>query len=136
MACIALKKDEQPVPSKVLARAAGIPSHYLSKIMRKMVESGLVISQKGHGGGFRLAKSPGEVSFEKILETVDSGLEPDSCVFGWDECDNDRPCPLHHTWSQLKTSYQVWAENTTLLDVIENPDSAETLINPQRSHDR
>ncbi|MDX1618655.1 MAG: Rrf2 family transcriptional regulator [Balneolaceae bacterium] len=130
MSCIVLKKDQRPVSSKVLARAAGIPGHYLSKIMRKMVEGGLVVSQKGHGGGFRLARPPEEISFEMILETVDYKIEPDSCVFGWDECDNNQPCPLHHTWSQLKESYQWWAKNMTLQDVAERPEEIQKLLNP------
>ncbi len=130
MACIVLKKDNRPVSSKVLARATGIPSHYLSKIMRKMVEAGLVASQKGHGGGFKLAKAPEKITFKMILETVDYRIEPDSCVFGWDECNNEEPCPLHNTWSHLKNSFQWWSENMTLQDVANNPNDAESLLKP------
>lgn len=125
MACIALKKDGRPVSSRVLARATDIPNHYLSKIMRKLVEEGLVESQKGHGGGFRLARDPKEISFKNILETVDYKIEPDSCVFGWDTCNNEHPCPLHHTWSQLKDSFQQWSENITLEDVAQRPEELE-----------
>ncbi|WP_138430991.1 RrF2 family transcriptional regulator [Fodinibius saliphilus] len=133
MACIALKKDGRPVSSNVLARATGIPGHYLSKILRKMVEADLVTSQKGHGGGFRLAKEPSEIKFKSILATVDYKIEPNSCVFGWDECDSEDPCPLHNTWSQLKDSFQWWAENTTLQDVIDRPGEAETLLDPMNT---
>lgn len=130
MACIAMKKNDNPVSSSVLARATGIPSHYLSKIMRKMVEKGLVDSRKGHGGGFRLAREPGQISFKKILETVDYKMEADSCVFGWEECDNEEPCPLHHTWSHLKNSFQWWSENMTLQDVIDNPGETSLQFQP------
>lgn len=130
MACIALKKDQRPVSSKVLARATGIPSHYLSKIMRKMVEADLIISQKGHGGGFKLAQEPKEITFKKILETVDYKIEPDNCVFGWEKCNSEDPCPLHNTWSQLKHSFQWWSEHMTLQEVIEKPGEAESLLVP------
>ena len=52
MAIVALQPRDQPIPAKVLSKAAGIPQHYLSKIMKKLVEAGLIKSQKGHGGGF------------------------------------------------------------------------------------
>lgn len=130
MACITLKKDGKPVSSKVLARATGIPNHYLSKIMRKMVEADLVISQKGHGGGFKLARKPEEISFKEILATVDYNIEPDSCVFGWGQCNSLDPCPLHETWSQLKDSFQWWAENMSLQEVIDQPEDAESLLIP------
>ena len=56
MAIVALQPQDQPIPVKALSEAAGIPRHYLSKIMKKLVEAGLIKSQKGHGGGFSLAK--------------------------------------------------------------------------------
>lgn len=130
MACIVLKKDNSPVSSNTLAKATNIPSHYLSKIMRKMVEADLVISQKGHGGGFKLAKPPEEVTFKEILATVDYKIESDNCVFGWDECDSDDPCPLHNSWSKLKNSFLWWAENMTLQDIVDRPGETEDLLNP------
>lgn len=130
MACIALKEDGRPVSSKVLARATGIPNHYLSKIMRKMVEADLAISQKGHGGGFKLAKEPEKITFKEILATVDYKIEPDTCVFGWDKCNSEDPCPLHSTWSQLKDSFQWWAENISLQEVIDRPGEAESILSP------
>lgn len=130
MACIALKDDEKPVPSKVLAKSTDIPSHYLSKIMRKMVEAGLVSSKKGHGGGFKLAKAPEKITFEQILEAADYKIEPESCVFGWGKCDSDKPCPLHNSWSQLKDSFQWWSENKTLQDVIDHPGDPDPLLEP------
>ncbi len=130
MACVALKEDQKPVSSKVLSRATNIPNHYLSKIMRKMVSAGLVTSQKGHGGGFKLAKEPDQISFKEVLEIVDYKIEPDECVFGWDKCNPDDPCPLHHTWSQLKDSFQWWAENMTLQEVIERSDEVPSLLIP------
>lgn len=121
MACLALKKDGQPVSSYVLARASGVPNHYLSKILRKMVKADLVISQKGHSGGFTLSKDPKEITFKKILEAVDYKIDPHDCVFGWEECNSENHCPLHNAWSQLNHSVQWWAENMSLEKVIEEP---------------
>ncbi|MTI89065.1 MAG: Rrf2 family transcriptional regulator [Balneolaceae bacterium] len=133
MACITLKEDNRPISSKVLANKTSIPSHYLSKIMRMMVETGLVTSQKGHGGGFKLAKKPEDISFKDILETVDNMIRPDDCVFGWDECNSEKPCPLHNTWSQLKGAFQIWAESTTLQDIANRPEETEQIIKPGTS---
>lgn len=121
MACIALRKDGRPVSSEVLARAAGIPKHYLSKIMHKLVEADLVVSQKGHGGGFRLAQKPEKITFQKILHAIDYKIYPDDCVFGWEDCNIDKHCPLHDCWIQLNQSFLWWAENMTLKKVIEEP---------------
>ncbi|MBW2295571.1 MAG: Rrf2 family transcriptional regulator, partial [Deltaproteobacteria bacterium] len=55
MAWLATAPTREPVRAKDLSVATGIPSHYLSKVMRRLVLAGLLISQKGQGGGFLLA---------------------------------------------------------------------------------
>ena len=54
-----------------LAGPARVPGDYLSKILRKLVEARLLVSVKGHHGGFRLARPAGEITLEEVLEAVD-----------------------------------------------------------------
>jgi len=117
MASLALQRQGEPMPAKVLSKATGIPQHYLSKIMKKLVEAGLVTSQKGHGGGFSLATPKKTIHYVDIL--VASGYEPqpNRCVFGWGECDSKSPCPLHDSWVDLNEAFKKWAMNKTLSDV-------------------
>ncbi len=100
-----------------LAEAARIPRHYVSKLMRRLVVAKLVHSQRGHGGGFTLSRDPDNIRFIEILEAVGFPGDTSSCVFGWDTCDPDHPCPLHPSWSQLKIAFMGWAEDTTLGEV-------------------
>ena len=114
MAWLATTSTGEPVRAKDLSIATGIPSHYLSKVMRRLVLAGLLISQKGQGGGFLLAKAPDEIPFIDILNAVDAIPTEGRCAFGWGECDEVRPCPLHASWSQLNEQFKAWAQNTTL----------------------
>ena len=117
MANLALEPHDQPMTAKALSKTTGIPQHYLSKIMKHMVEAGLVRSQKGHGGGFVLRKPKREIHYLDIL--VASGYEPhpNRCVFGWGECDSELPCPLHDSWVDLNDAFKEWAVKKTLSDV-------------------
>jgi len=117
MAYLALQQPDQPIPVNELAKMTGIPRHYLSKVMKKLVESGMVRSQKGHGGGFALAKAKQEIHYHDIL--VASGYEahPNRCVFGWGECNPDVPCPLHDSWVDLNNAFKDWAMKKTSIDV-------------------
>jgi Rrf2 family iron-sulfur cluster assembly transcriptional regulator len=82
--------------------------------MRRLVLGGLLASQKGQGGGFRLARPPGEIRFVDILSAVDAYPEPGRCAFGWGACDELTPCPLHESWSQLNDALCNWASTSTL----------------------
>jgi Rrf2 family protein len=117
MASLATAPAGEPVRAKDLSTATGIPTHYLSKVMRRLVLAGLLVSQKGLGGGFVLAKAPKEIAFIDILTAVDAFPAGGRCAFGWGECDENVPCPLHGSWSQLHEHLQTWAESTTLADI-------------------
>ncbi len=123
MAWLALQGEGAAVPGKELSTATGIPSHYLSKILRRMVVSGLLNSRKGHGGGFSLARPPAQITFCDILDAVDAAPTSGRCAFGWGRCDDANPCPLHHSWSRISSEFHHWAVTGTLADVVNLPDA-------------
>ena len=117
MVYLALNPNEG-VRSSDLASAINVPSHYLSKVLRKLVEAGLLASQKGHGGGFTLARDPDGIPFSDILAAVGEEPSGERCAFGWGRCDARNPCPLHPAWSKLNAAMLAWAQSTTLADVV------------------
>jgi Rrf2 family transcriptional regulator, iron-sulfur cluster assembly transcription factor len=117
MAGLIVADQNGPMKSKDLAQTTEIPSHYLSKIMRKMVEAGFVESKKGHGGGFILNKPLEQIRIIDVLTAAGFDMDEQPCVFGWDQCSDYDPCPLHPVWKRLKESFNEWAFNTTMEDV-------------------
>jgi Rrf2 family protein len=101
-----------------LGRATGIPAPYLSKILRRLVLAELLVSQKGQGGGFSLARPAAEIPFIDILKAVDVFPTDGRCAFGWGDCDQLSPCPLHGAWSRLSTQIRDWANDTNLAEVV------------------
>jgi Rrf2 family protein len=117
MAGLATLPQGQPVRATDLSAATDVPSHYLSKVLRRLVLAGLLTSQKGQGGGFSLARPAAEISFMDVLMAVDAYPEDGRCGFGWDVCDEAHPCPLHGAWSTLNDQIRTWATGTTLATV-------------------
>jgi Rrf2 family protein len=101
-----------------LGKGTGIPAPYLSKILRRLVLADLLDSQKGQGGGFSLARPAAEIPFIDILNAVDALPTEDRCAFGWGNCDQNSPCPLHGPWSRLSHQIQAWANDTNLAEVV------------------
>ncbi|GEM_PF-657937 len=123
MAALALLEDGKRLRSLELAGRTGIPTHYLSKVMRKLVVAGLVDGLKGHGGGFRLNRPAAEIRFRDILLATEFDPEEKVCAFGWPACDELRPCPLHSSWSRFKSCLIDWADQTTLDEVANSGES-------------
>jgi Rrf2 family iron-sulfur cluster assembly transcriptional regulator len=117
MAWLATAAGRDPVRAVDLSRATGIPAHYLSKVLRRLVLAELLESQKGQGGGFSLARAPSEIALSEVLAAVDAFPAQGRCAFGWGKCDASDPCPLHDSWSHLNDRIRDWAAGTTLEEI-------------------
>jgi Rrf2 family protein len=116
MALLANLEPGASLRSRELAEVSGIPEHYVSKVLRRLVVAKLISSQKGHGGGFRLARAASTISFHEILAAVDVILESGKCVFDFRNCNAKQPCPLHDRWTELQALLVGWADNASLAD--------------------
>lgn len=120
MAHLAVAADrDTPLPSSELARVSGIPPHYVSKVLRRLVVAGLCDARRGHHGGFRLAMPAERITFADVIRAAEPDQVVAACAFGFGDCDLNRPCPLHEAWAALKAELAEWAESTTLADVAE-----------------
>lgn len=111
---IAAYSPRAPVRARDLSRETGIPAQYLSKILRRLVVGGILVSQRGQGGGFVLARPAAKIRFLDVLAAVEASPEKGRCAFGWGACRPASPCPLHHAWAPLGEAFVVWASTTTL----------------------
>jgi Rrf2 family protein len=59
-----------------IATTKSIPRKYLEQILLALKRGGYVRSQKGAGGGYRLAKSPERISVAEIVRLMDGPLAP------------------------------------------------------------
>jgi Rrf2 family nitric oxide-sensitive transcriptional repressor len=55
-----------------IAREFKISRHHLTKIVRELGAAGVVATQRGAGGGFRLARPPEEVSIGEIVRLLEA----------------------------------------------------------------
>ncbi|WP_219834794.1 Rrf2 family transcriptional regulator [Paenibacillus sp. R14(2021)] len=67
--------SEATIGIKELAFFQGIPETYLSKVFTKLSRAGIVTSVPGVKGGFKLARTPDEISFWDVVEAVE-GKKP------------------------------------------------------------
>jgi Rrf2 family protein len=74
VAYMAIQKSDKPVASHHIAHARGIPERFLLKVLKPLVSARVLLSIKGPNGGYRLARSPQEISMLEILEAVDGPI--------------------------------------------------------------
>lgn len=92
----------QPYLVQVVAECTGISPSYLSKLMQRLAQKGLITAKRGKNGGVILARSAREITLYELAEAVDGATWRDHCVMGLKECSDDRPCELHELWKAAR----------------------------------
>lgn len=101
-----------------IAREIHAPQNYLGKLLKALAEEGLVESQKGLGGGFRLARSPKKISLLDVVEPIEHVSRWSGCILGRPECSEVHPCAIHNRWKVVRNSYLRLLEQTTIAQLV------------------
>jgi Rrf2 family protein len=100
-----------------LAAAQRIPPKFLESILSQLRSAGLVSSQRGAVGGYRLAKPAAEISVADDIRELEG---PIATVRGErpDELEYDGAAAgLRDVWLELRTQIRGVLEETTLADI-------------------
>lgn len=81
-------KDDERVSTKTLAEFHGIPKEYLSKGLQQLAQGGLIDGTLGPKGGYRLSKSPDQITFLDIVEAIEGRRRTFQCT----EIRANNPC--------------------------------------------
>jgi Rrf2 family protein len=111
---IARHGEARPVLARSIAARTGIPLHYLLRILNAAVREGLLVSARGVGGGFRLARPRRQMRLVEVIGPFDDLIGKSRCPFGEPRCDDAHPCGFHAYWKPVATAYRAMLEDTTL----------------------
>ncbi len=109
---------EGPIQAGVLAREAGIPSNYLSKVLHTLARHGVVQSERGRNGGFRLAQDPDHLPLRELLAPFAPESGRVGCLLRRGDCSDEDPCPAHGHWKGARQMVADFFAHTTLGDVV------------------
>lgn len=101
---LAVQPAGRPVLNRDVARHLGVPAPYLTKILKGLVQRGLVQSHKGRGGGYALQPAALDATIREVVELVEGPAVFEGCLLGLKVCADATACPVHHSWAPLKAS--------------------------------
>lgn len=118
---IALKRTVAPITLANISLKQNISLSYLEQLFGKLRQRGLVISIRGPGGGYELARSPKLINIADIVTAVDELLDATQCQ-GKGHCNGYKlengHCRTHHLWSNLNLKIIEYLSSITLDDLI------------------
>ena len=88
--------------STSLAGDTGIPEPTVAKVLKVLGAAGLVRSQRGARGGYRIARPLDAIAIGEVVEAVDGKLALASCVDGGSgSCPSEDRCPIRGGWDPV-----------------------------------
>ena len=117
---LALRRGEEPVFLKEIAREQEISLPYLEHIIAPLIAGGIVRSTKGPRGGISLARNPGDIKLIEITRLLEGSLSPVECIDNPGGCTRSSACVTRDVWTKMKEGMDEVLESTTLQDLVEN----------------
>ena len=118
LSALAKLRDGEWAGAATVAEGIDAPRNYLGKLLQALSKAGLVKSQKGLGGGFRLARPPGSISLHDVVEPVDQLDRWSDCFLGMSQCSGKNPCVVHNEWGRIRAEYLGLLRKTTIEDLL------------------
>ena len=107
------------VPLSAIAERQRISLAYLEQLFAKLRRAGLVQSERGRAGGYRLGRSADKISVAEIMHAVEEGVRMTRCA-GEDAspCIPGNRCLTHGLWDALGEQITWFLESVTLEEVV------------------
>jgi Rrf2 family cysteine metabolism transcriptional repressor len=111
-----------PLKLEALARRTAVPQSVLEQVMPTMRTAGIVRSERGPSGGYRLNKKPEEITLERVVRLFQGPLAPISCATR----SHPEPCPmmvgctLRDVWEEVRDATIRLLGGVTFKDLAEN----------------
>jgi Rrf2 family iron-sulfur cluster assembly transcriptional regulator len=128
---LAIHQGRGPIALADIAHRQGISLSYLEQLFAKLRKRGLVLSVRGPGGGYNLAREPAAIYIAEVITAVDENVDTTRCG-GAHDCKGDGPCLTHDLWMDLSDRIYGYLNNISLRDLVERGGSLEPSKQPAR----
>jgi FeS assembly SUF system regulator len=101
-----------------IALATGVPEPTVAKVLKALAGAGLVTSQRGARGGYRLCKPLHAIAISDVITAIDGPIALTACVDGHQgTCDVLSMCAVRGRWDLVNATIRKALSHITLADM-------------------
>ncbi len=132
---LALHDGSGPISLADISVRQGISLSYLEQLFARLRRQALVSSVRGPGGGYRLARSPGDISVAAVVDAVSESMDATRCQ-GEGSCQAGEKCLTHHLWEDLSQQIHGFLSGVTLADLVARRDIQQVRLRQDDHQDK
>jgi FeS assembly SUF system regulator len=111
------KNESSKLNAKQLADSSRVPLPTVSKLLKQLCEAGLVESERGVQGGYRLSRSPEHISVSDVISAIDGGIALTDCALSETTCSLIDHCELRGNWQYINEQVSHLLSQISILDM-------------------
>ena len=120
MVDLAEHKDSGFIALKDVAKRQNISKKYLEQIVPVLNGAGLLTTNRGNRGGYKLAKEPKEYTVGDILRITEGSIAPVSCLESEvNSCERKNFCQTLYVWEGLYKVVNEYLDGITVQDIVD-----------------
>lgn len=124
MVDLAEHKDNGFIALKDVAKRQNISKKYLEQIVPVLNGAGLLTTNRGNRGGYKLAKEPKEYTVGDILRITEGSIAPVSCLESdVNSCERKNFCQTLYVWEGLYKVVNEYLDGITVQDIVDKIES-------------
>ena len=124
MVDLAEHKDNGFIALKDVAKRQNISKKYLEQIVPVLNGAGLLATNRGNRGGYKLAKEPKEYTVGDILRITEGSIAPVSCLDSEiNLCERKNFCQTLYVWEGLYKVVNEYLDGITVQDIVDKIES-------------
>lgn len=108
---------QKPVSLSEISKRQDISLSYLEQLFAKLRKAGLVVSSRGPGGGYKLAKETYDIKLSEVTQAVEEPILVTRCS-GSANCVKGVKCNSHDLWMSLSDHIETFMSDITLAMVL------------------
>ncbi len=124
MTCLA----EEPGAVRAAHEIAGCTRLALptvSKVLKLLSRSGLVVSCRGAKGGYRLARLPEQISVAHVIDALEGPVALTECSSESSNCSQESHCNIRGNWQRINDVIRHALEDVSLAEMVRPPGTRE-----------
>lgn len=115
---------DEYVSLKSIAERQDVSIKYLESIAAILQKGGLLTSQRGTQGGYRLSRPPQEITVYEIIRLTEGSLAPVTCLEDYDPkvgcvCSRAGVCMTLPLWQELERRVVDYLDGVTIQDLLD-----------------
>ena len=116
---IGIHQADGAVGVRKIADEFGIPPELLAKVLQRMARRGLIVSQAGPRGGYRLAQPPGAVAVGEVIRALEGPVAIVSCMTAHGDCPQTSRCTLRRPARKIQAAISDLLDRMTLAEIMD-----------------